>query len=259
MKTILSGIKAWTRRKIKESTANWCQNDPSAPDYVKNRTHWEEESIETVFPSTTFSFDKVLYTSQYSTGWNKYALPLLVVGKTYTVTFDGIEYSCTCEERDESDEQCLCLGNAGGHHSGDYYDGGEPFFIAYNPYRGNERLKCYGPVGGEHTFSIVEENVIVHKIPSQYIYDLVIKGVYDNNTYIFKSAPAGTYEMIRNRLKNKEPITGVFQMEYHNTNGSIEYGSYVMYECEWLSNEERIYLDSYDYSVYLYPDESIVY
>lgn len=24
--------------------ANWNQNDPEAPDYVKNRTHWEEDN-----------------------------------------------------------------------------------------------------------------------------------------------------------------------------------------------------------------------
>lgn len=47
VKTILSAVKTWTQGKIKESitasTADWNQNDKSADNYVKNRTHWEEK------------------------------------------------------------------------------------------------------------------------------------------------------------------------------------------------------------------------
>lgn len=32
-------------KKIKDSTADWSQNDSSADNYVKNRTHWEEEQL----------------------------------------------------------------------------------------------------------------------------------------------------------------------------------------------------------------------
>lgn len=43
MKTILSAFKTWTQKKIKESTADWNENDSSKSSYVKNRTHWEEQ------------------------------------------------------------------------------------------------------------------------------------------------------------------------------------------------------------------------
>lgn len=45
METILSAVKAWTKGKIKDSTADWNQNDPNADNYIKNRTHWEEKGI----------------------------------------------------------------------------------------------------------------------------------------------------------------------------------------------------------------------
>ena len=43
VKTIINGVQKWTKKEIKKSTANWNQNDESADNYVKNRTHWEEE------------------------------------------------------------------------------------------------------------------------------------------------------------------------------------------------------------------------
>lgn len=43
IKTILSAFKTWTQKKIKESTADWNENDSSKSSHVKNRTHWEEQ------------------------------------------------------------------------------------------------------------------------------------------------------------------------------------------------------------------------
>lgn len=43
MKTILNAVQTWTKGKIKDSTADWNQDNPNADNYVKNRTHWEEE------------------------------------------------------------------------------------------------------------------------------------------------------------------------------------------------------------------------
>ena len=43
MKTILSALQTWTQKKIKNSTADWNENDSSKDSYIKNRTHWEEQ------------------------------------------------------------------------------------------------------------------------------------------------------------------------------------------------------------------------
>lgn len=44
MSTILSAFKDWTKTEIKDSTADWNQNDSSANNYVKNRTHWTDDN-----------------------------------------------------------------------------------------------------------------------------------------------------------------------------------------------------------------------
>lgn len=41
----MSAFKAWTKKEIKVSTADWNQNDPSANSYVKNRPFYEENGI----------------------------------------------------------------------------------------------------------------------------------------------------------------------------------------------------------------------
>lgn len=41
MKTILSAVKTWTKGRIKDSTADWNENDSSKDSYVKGRTHWD--------------------------------------------------------------------------------------------------------------------------------------------------------------------------------------------------------------------------
>jgi hypothetical protein len=35
--------KNWVEEKILNSRSDWNQNDESAPDYIKNRTHWVEQ------------------------------------------------------------------------------------------------------------------------------------------------------------------------------------------------------------------------
>ena len=42
IKTIISAVQTWTKRKIKDSTADWNQNDSNADNYIKNRPFYEE-------------------------------------------------------------------------------------------------------------------------------------------------------------------------------------------------------------------------
>ena len=47
LKTTLNAIKEYIRRQIgKIKRPDWNQNDESAQDYIKNRTHWKEENTE---------------------------------------------------------------------------------------------------------------------------------------------------------------------------------------------------------------------
>ena len=61
MKTILSAVQTWTKGKIKDSTADWNQNDSSADNYVKNRTHYDSRKTEEI----NIDFDGVLDGKEY--------------------------------------------------------------------------------------------------------------------------------------------------------------------------------------------------
>lgn len=60
------------------------QNDSTAPDYIKNRTHWLEDQLVEVYPETT----------RGESEWNEDVFNELFEG-TYVVTFDGVKYRCT--------------------------------------------------------------------------------------------------------------------------------------------------------------------
>jgi len=61
MKTIISAVQTWTKGKIKDSTADWNQNDSSADNYVKNRTHWDSRKTEKI----NITFDGTLDGKEY--------------------------------------------------------------------------------------------------------------------------------------------------------------------------------------------------
>ena len=95
MKTILSGIKTWTRGEICKSTADWSQNDPNADNYVKNRTHWEEDVKIPVLPKQQIP---AIY--PYGSLDENYCFDL-EEGATYVITFNGTRYELTawyCEQ-----------------------------------------------------------------------------------------------------------------------------------------------------------------
>lgn len=64
------------------------QNDPAAPDYVKNRTHWVEKR-ESILA------DQTIRSEEY------FANPFdIVVGQKYTVVYNGTTYEVTAKEHE---------------------------------------------------------------------------------------------------------------------------------------------------------------
>jgi hypothetical protein len=45
IKTIINAIKSWGREQIRQSTADWNQNNSSADSYIKNRPFYEENGV----------------------------------------------------------------------------------------------------------------------------------------------------------------------------------------------------------------------
>lgn len=94
--------------------SDWNQNDPTAPDYVKNRPFWTGDPVEKTLFNNDFDIDNLCYDGT----------PLgLEIGKTYTVCLNEDSYDVVCVGIDGG---CF-LGNGSLQDIGE--DTGEPFVV----------------------------------------------------------------------------------------------------------------------------------
>lgn len=150
------------------------QNDPTAPDYAKNRTHWAESGLVEILPEQTYETSLEM---DYSVDLN--GLPPLEIGKEYIVTWDGIEYPIIAQDyvMDAGDGTMvslgIVLGDLGLMTGG--VSTGEPFIIMrLHP----EFMELMGGISamaisilGESSFtmSIAYDGEIVHKLDNKYL------------------------------------------------------------------------------------------
>lgn len=138
---------------------DWNQNDSTQPDYVKNRPFYTGDPVETVLveeQTVAFSDMGGVYAVK---GWptNFDA----VVGKTYTISWDGTEYECECE----------CLGNQSTLGFGNLaiagagIDTGEPFIFMYQ----GAWAVCTNDTASEHLISVSSIVHPVTKIDEKYL------------------------------------------------------------------------------------------
>lgn len=146
---------------IKNSTADWSQNDASADNYVKNRTHWEETGEETVIlPEATIEIN----TSSQPFA-NIQIMPF-IENHTYVVNWNGEEYSCTAYVTSDGG---IAIGNSRLFIFGDNggVGNGEPFFYISYP----DFAVLFPAESGTHTISITTSESIIHKIDSKFLPD----------------------------------------------------------------------------------------
>lgn len=78
-----------------DSKSDWNQNDTTAVDYIKNRTHWEEEEVTYSFEHTfTWNEEEWEYPAVENNGFQ------LVDGVIYTVTINEVTLPCKAKEND---------------------------------------------------------------------------------------------------------------------------------------------------------------
>lgn len=125
---------------------DWNQNDETASDYVKNRTHWVEiGEFNTIFNETTktyidFSNPEVGRDYIYS-------------DESYTVIVDGVQYKCTGYLCDEG--TYVCLGDSRlitGFDFSLWHEEDVPFCVMWDEY--NEILRLFYPDTETHTLSV---------------------------------------------------------------------------------------------------------
>lgn len=151
---------------VKRCGANWNQNDPTASDYVKGRTHWEEVTMVEVVSEATWTYD-----SDYS-GYPIESDYTFVDGETYIVNWNGVEYTCVAQDMEMSGDitkTVNVLGNVGSKMGGE--DTGEPFVMM----SGNaDGIIMAMPLDGSTsiTLSIAQETRTIHHLDPKYIKDM---------------------------------------------------------------------------------------
>lgn len=144
---------------MKQFRGNWNQNDSSADDYIKGRTHWEEIKTTVIIEERTISGFALMQDPLYAVENPFMFAPN--VGDTYTVTWDGTAYDVVA-----NDYGMVVIGNR------NYFDmlpGGDiPFAIICNS---NVLFVVTESTAGSHTISISAEIEKVHKLDKKYLPD----------------------------------------------------------------------------------------
>lgn len=150
---------------------DWNQNDSTAADYVKNRPFYTGAPVETVLieeSTVSFSAADGVYMGRLESTFSP------AVGETYKVSWDGIDYECTCIESNS----ILLLGNTNILFGVPDPDG-EPFVIG--AFNGAELRITTLDTSNSHTFSISRFAQEIVKIDEKYLPEnLATKSNVDN-------------------------------------------------------------------------------
>lgn len=156
--------------KIKQS--DWSVNDPSDPRYVKNRTHWIGDPVETVLiPEQTVAFE-------VSGEMGEAVSPVTiepVEGQSYTVNFDGVTYQCVCKMFGGT---YLYIGSP---TIFELEDTGEPFIYLY--YNGQGMWGAYN-ADTEHVVSVSITAVHIVPIDDKFIPDTIAR-ISNSEEWVF--------------------------------------------------------------------------
>lgn len=157
-------------RMAQLETSDWAQNDPTAKDYVRNRTHYVSRESVVVVPEQEITtavqddFDiatlndvdsdafKTLYGSEDDT--------------TFDVVFDGVSYPCKWLE--QGGNRIPVFGNLAISNPS-LTDTGEPFCVAPRP---EDTFVIGCKVAGTHTVAVSYQQDVVHTLDPKYIKDM---------------------------------------------------------------------------------------
>jgi hypothetical protein len=190
------------------------QNDPTAPDYVKNRTHYEEITHGAIIESQTTEGDFI----------NAKCMP--TVGKTYTVIFDGTSYECIAWGTPWGE---IYIGN-GSYYELEGYGEDVPFLVAF---LGNSAYLM--PDDSGHSIEVRGEYVSIQKLDEKFLPEnSFTKCGYYSIDGEYKVIPKMMINDRNTDIQNVGSIglSQIFCDEYGNT--TIYGGLYTAYafECE---------------------------
>ena len=137
---------------------DWNQNDPTQPDYIKNRTHfYKDKKTVTLMEEQAVSFN-------INDGISMALPPVsfkLVEDNIYIVIFDGVEYTSVAKTKKDT----TFIGN--GHLFGDE-NTNEPFlYIAHSSGEGSVWVSY--DTAESHTISVYGEVTVIQKLSKDFI------------------------------------------------------------------------------------------
>lgn len=181
-------------QRMKKYRGNWEQNDPTADDYIKNRPFYADDSEKVVIvPNQQITF------SDYGAVLTLSEIIEFVVGQSYEVKWDDVNYTCIAWDSDG-------IGAIGNQSlMGRPIDTGEPFIIIIS------KVEGIGDIGGltatgTHTVEVTSAKIV--KIDKKYLPNfarVATSGSYDDLTdapTLTTVATSGNY----NDLTNKPTI-----------------------------------------------------
>ena len=189
------------------------QNDPSQPDYVKNRTHWVEEGLVEILPD---SIPRVVQEFAFPVITEN--VPTLEIGKTYMVKWNGVEYEVEGKDLATASNgqfEGVFIGNPaalGGTNSG------EPFALGF--------VTAYGAIGvmpldgaTNITVSISQREETIHKIDNKFIdAEWMAKDVKEDIIYFPTSTVVAPESGSYSAIDVANPSTGE-KVRYYNLSG----------------------------------------
>lgn len=138
--------------------ADWAQNDPTAKNYVKNRTHWAYSEEVTIVPEQVFKAETINGTpGAFLENFDRDLLCAMATGEftaTLHVVFDGAAYSTNIRGSDVA----WVIGNLG--LLGDEQDTGEPFVFAFQNRDGAAQLAIICRTAGAHTVALTATEAV---------------------------------------------------------------------------------------------------
>lgn len=167
-------------RMAQLETSDWAQNDPTAKDYVRNRTHYVSRESKALVPEqevTTVVLDNnnvaVLNNADLD------ALQTLFSSKddtTLDVVFDGVSYPCKWLEL--GGNRIPVFGNLAIAQEGST-DTGEPFAFSFRGVELGIAIGC--KAAGTHTVAVSCQQDVVHTLDPKYIKDMYYSASEEKN------------------------------------------------------------------------------
>lgn len=206
-------------RMAQLETSDWNQNDPTAKDYVRNRTHYVSRESRALVPeqevTTTVQNNFNIATLN---DVDSDALKTLYGSKddtTFDVVFDGVSYPCKWLE--QGGNRIPVFGNLAISNP-DIPDTGEPFCVTLGP-KDTFVIGC--KVAGTHTVAVNYQQNVVHTLDPKYIKDMYYtetRKKYVSGYTGFHLATEGkgsfTVEKIRYHGVVYENVSGRQSMQY---------------------------------------------